>query len=563
MTPAKVKNAKCKVQSAKPARARAAGQNAVTKKDVDALFDKARQHAGPLDKAHAAAEKALEALKPFDFGKAELRLVAPKDIVPSPDNVRHFDPKKDPDDAQFLAEIKAQGVLVPLHVRTHPKLKGKYDLRAGERRHAAAPWDLADATLDKAAGACVVCPKRSKLQGLLFADNDEEITDAKDRCLDPVCWQRKAAAALPAKIAAERAKNPKLLLIDDQGGPVDKSVTEEFGPVLSSGQYSDVHEWNKSKAVKALVVRGPHAGEVRDVVTYASERSGGSSSGRRVAGEKVSLADRRKLLDKKRWHEVLKLLRAELAKVDMAKLPVPAGTENVHYHVLTLAAMFGTAHRNDAPGAFMPGHEYNRRKATDPWKLLEEWKKSKLAVATMNLWASVRAVLAKRITLLPSFPITQTPDDCIADAKQIAALCAIDLESLRAKAADIYKEPRAWKSLAGYTPEKVNPSHPTEPLDAGLASIYAEHKDGRRVVVRIVKTGLEAATGKADGYALFTAQTSKKEPLGKRVAKKEHPSRATLGEAEKDLRDYASANGFKIVSTPSTSSTKSTKAGAA
>ena len=60
----------------------------------------------------------------------ELQVV---DVIPSGDNPRIINEK----DAAFLElaeSIKAQGVIVPIHVRTHPKQKNRYELLAGERR---------------------------------------------------------------------------------------------------------------------------------------------------------------------------------------------------------------------------------------------------------------------------------------------------------------------------------------------------------------------------------------------------------------------------------------------
>ncbi|HUT33090.1 MAG TPA: ParB/RepB/Spo0J family partition protein [Planctomycetota bacterium] len=56
------------------------------------------------------------------------------DIMPTPDNPREID-EESPSFVELLNSVKASGVLVPGHVRPHPTLKGKWDLRCGARRH--------------------------------------------------------------------------------------------------------------------------------------------------------------------------------------------------------------------------------------------------------------------------------------------------------------------------------------------------------------------------------------------------------------------------------------------
>lgn len=76
------------------------------------------------------------------------------------------------------------------------------------RTLADAPFDVADASLLKAAPACHECPKRSGAQPVLFA----ELDNAGDQCLDRVCWKRKADATWQR--AKKRAKDEDLEIID-------------------------------------------------------------------------------------------------------------------------------------------------------------------------------------------------------------------------------------------------------------------------------------------------------------------------------------------------------------
>jgi len=65
--------------------------------------------------------------------KQQFRMIPVKAIEPSPDNPRTFD-GKDPGFKALVESIDAQGVIVPIHVRTHPMKGGGFELLAGERR---------------------------------------------------------------------------------------------------------------------------------------------------------------------------------------------------------------------------------------------------------------------------------------------------------------------------------------------------------------------------------------------------------------------------------------------
>lgn len=67
----------------------------------------------------------------------ELREVAVADCIPTKENPRVID-EKSPGFQELLESVRGSGILVPPHARAHPKKKGKYDLRCGERRLRAA-----------------------------------------------------------------------------------------------------------------------------------------------------------------------------------------------------------------------------------------------------------------------------------------------------------------------------------------------------------------------------------------------------------------------------------------
>lgn len=63
-----------------------------------------------------------------------LQQIAIGDIEMSPDNQRRTIDEKTDEFKAMVANVKAAGIIQPVHVRPHPKKKGKYELRAGERR---------------------------------------------------------------------------------------------------------------------------------------------------------------------------------------------------------------------------------------------------------------------------------------------------------------------------------------------------------------------------------------------------------------------------------------------
>lgn len=72
-----------------------------------------------------------------------------------------------------------------------------------------ATWELDDAALVPAAGACATCPKRTGNQRELFAD-----VKSPDVCTDPTCFRAKTDAAF--KVAADAAKARGLKVLPDK-----------------------------------------------------------------------------------------------------------------------------------------------------------------------------------------------------------------------------------------------------------------------------------------------------------------------------------------------------------
>jgi len=66
--------------------------------------------------------------------KPDVRMLPIDDVIPTPDNPRTMPKPKDPAILEMAASMKKHGQLEAGIVRPHPAQKGKWDLRAGERR---------------------------------------------------------------------------------------------------------------------------------------------------------------------------------------------------------------------------------------------------------------------------------------------------------------------------------------------------------------------------------------------------------------------------------------------
>jgi len=133
-----------------------------------------------------------------------------------------------------------------------------------ERQLSKAPWALACAELTEAP-ACNACPKRSSLQGLLFAPEDGEPAP-QDRCLDAACWLAKTAAHLKATANALKQKHGAVALISTAtrtNYQERQSIAKMLGsPVKDTWQYEKAKR-SEDGARPALVVNGPGLGKLR------------------------------------------------------------------------------------------------------------------------------------------------------------------------------------------------------------------------------------------------------------------------------------------------------------
>lgn len=209
------------------------------------------------------------------------------------------------------------------------------------------PWDLNDAQLLPAAGACSSCPKRSGSNPALFA---ELTVKGEDTCFDADCFKakREAFVQIAIKQDKEAVANKNRQAFAESVGPHDKSgqydkaeplrqISEQAAyaaakpdqKVLKAGQWMPAKKNECPSVETGLIVRGDNAGMKRLVCCNGACKvhkhtfSAGGSSGRttqvdydleRYKGFKKQVAGRKKAVA--RAH----LVRAMVGRVG-AKIP--------------------------------------------------------------------------------------------------------------------------------------------------------------------------------------------------------------------------------------------------
>lgn len=84
-----------------------------------------------------AIPKPVKDTQPPDT-KGRLEYLKTSDVIPTPENPRRKIDQKAQGFVELCESVRELGILQPLVARPHPTLKGKFDLRAGNRRHLAA-----------------------------------------------------------------------------------------------------------------------------------------------------------------------------------------------------------------------------------------------------------------------------------------------------------------------------------------------------------------------------------------------------------------------------------------
>lgn len=130
---------------------------------------------------------------------------------------------------QATKELTRGADFRPMSVREAEEfIQENYMLRLAE-----APFDPKDAELLANAGPCTTCPKRTGNQALLFPD-----VKSADVCTDPVCFDKKAAAAWARRVETAKAAGQEVL--------PDKKCRQLFpygdGRLAYDTPFIDLHE---------------------------------------------------------------------------------------------------------------------------------------------------------------------------------------------------------------------------------------------------------------------------------------------------------------------------------
>ncbi len=302
-----------------------------------------------------------------------------------------------------------------------------------------APWKTTDELLVPEAGACTTCPKRSSCHPGLFDDEPTEGKRAQpgDRCLDAVCWSKKADRFLEQKVAELESNGTQVAI--ELGYHRDKK------PAIAEGR-RQVHEWQGTQAKKGtpgavavVVASGEHAGQVKWRTFGRSE--GDTTARTAAAGEKPKpkvkpLAERRKMLEARRRAHALDSICTAVEKAKPPKVP----------DLVVLAAAFGTAHTNDRPGN---EHDTQGKKAvgvlTNP------------SAAVETLWRATARVIARRWRYSLRVFGVQALTARQPEIDDVARRLGLDLKPYAAAAARAIPEPKSWSNLEASGKPKAKP----------------------------------------------------------------------------------------------------------
>ena len=310
-------------------------------------------------------------------------------------------------------------------------LKLERELANWTHELARAPWDAKDATLLPVIGACTACPKRSSVHPGLF--DDEEIVKGKrvaagDRCLDAVCWDKKADQHFERVGSDLVAKHRDLVIAESHG--------KKPLPAFARGR-KVVESWKGTAAKKgdpgALPVLTVHGTERGKLEWRKFGKDGGAAKGGKSEAPKVkSMAERRAQLAARRqaW-----MLKAVCGRLLLTAVP-PSET------LLRLLAKTGTKQNLDRPDT--------------------SWPKSDPKDISLALFDSVVAVLTRRWELRLRWEGTKGMKQSWSEIEEIAAAVGLDLDPFESDAAKAIPEPKSWAKAAPAAKgtKKAKPSKP-------------------------------------------------------------------------------------------------------
>jgi ParB/RepB/Spo0J family partition protein len=144
-----------------------------------------------------------------------------------------------------------------------------------------APFDLDDKTLNKSAGACTTCQKRSCNNILLFPDIDPA---KDDRCFDQACFTLKADRAFSQKVMELAQTKPNILfLVKRHSVEPNKEILKELKSlgvgILEEDKHFESYSYGKfKKKVKGFYLNGHNRGEFGFVYIQGADEKNGKKS---------------------------------------------------------------------------------------------------------------------------------------------------------------------------------------------------------------------------------------------------------------------------------------------
>ena len=310
----------------------------------------------------------------------------------------------------------------------------KWKISQWIRRLSLARWALDDAGLSPKVGACIRCNKRSSCVPGLFSEFDEPAERVKkdDLCLDAICWQAKAAAAVERQRAA----------LAKEHGVAPVLVNGEDAHEFDGNRDDAISPWGIERCKKTdksakpyLVVSGSKTGEVFWARGHARASLNTKSSrplGADGKPEPRPLVERRRELNLRREALVNPAVAKALQKIKWADAGL---TED---QLWRLVAVFGT-------------NDNNNDACHGDWGRFGALKRGPALAET---WEQVRECLASRLVFYP--PNSNVPTE---EHEEICKLLKIDLAKLRAEAAVEIPEPKSWAHLkADGSPKAAAPA---------------------------------------------------------------------------------------------------------
>lgn len=178
-----------------------------------------------------------------------------------------------------------------------------------------AVFNLNDKTLNRRAGACADCPKRTIANPLLFPD-----MGAEDKCTDRKCFDGKTEAHLKRRVQQAIEEGEKIIFVQDyyESAPADviKLITDHKIKIFK--EYDDV-QFHKSeysgftKKAKGIKLGGTNKGRIDDVwlKESSSDKGAAASPGDEIDDQLAKMkvrADRALELDNEKiWSKVKEL----------------------------------------------------------------------------------------------------------------------------------------------------------------------------------------------------------------------------------------------------------------